>query len=580
MDFERVEIDMATVSLLSQRFDELIDNNNYDTLEKLCEHLSKFNPKDSLVATQLYYIIGTGFSTIFSRRKDLYWFSEQISKAVLFFRKALHEASKIGSDYVKSESDGQTYSILELTSRIKTNLANYLSSQGRAFDAIPLYDDAIALSNPVAYLGKARHLIFLAKVLYDDGHKFYHRKEAYRLIEQVYERIDDFPTEIKKELLSDQTLNEFSEWFRKAYPNYKLNNLNTYKEKFNSRKQEQYLKWAAHNRLFINDLNDISVGELVYQDVLTLPSFCFQLNPILSPSEELVYHSHYDEMKNDYCYARYLLFSAKDIPNNVTHFSNSTFSHVDSLDFSITNLKSNHYRSSFRILYSLFDKLSFFIHRFFNVNDLKSDKDITFPKLFLINKNNKKIPHPHFKENKNYFFHALYFILKDMRKTNDDLELDYWFDPEAKKFEDIRNALEHRSLKLVDDFGFSLSQDSTYFEQCITEMKDKIIALNNDLEIINSKLTKQKKEKSVRKLINKKELIINEVNQIQSRLDEKIKLSSHNLVISIGDFEARLMQLMKLARNALMYLSLAIHFDERNKPNDGKTVLPINVPLK
>ena len=56
-------------------------------------------------------------------------------------------------------------------------------------------------------------------------------------------------------------------------------------------------------------------------------------------------------------------------------------------------------------------------------------------------------------------------------------------------------------------------------------------------------------------------------------------LSSHTLLIPISQFESRLMTLIKLARNSIMYLSLALHFEEKKRPGEG-LYLPMDVPLK
>ncbi|WP_332593793.1 LA2681 family HEPN domain-containing protein [Citrobacter sp.] len=67
--------------------------------------------------------------------------------------------------------------------------------------------------------------------------------------------------------------------------------------------------------------------------------------------EELAYHGNYDELKNDYYYARYLFFSSKDIPNKTSHMYNSTFQHVDDMSHSINNLKVAQLKSAFRVVY-------------------------------------------------------------------------------------------------------------------------------------------------------------------------------------------------------------------------------------
>ncbi|EBD8036722.1 hypothetical protein C6J90_22725, partial [Salmonella enterica] len=66
---------------------------------------------------------------------------------------------------------------------------------------------------------------------------------------------------------------------------------------------------------------------------------------------------------------------------------------------------------------------------------------------------------------------------------------------------------------------------------------------------------------------------------LKAKIHEKEKLSSHCLLVPISQFESRIMQLIGLARNSIMYLSLAIHFEERKRPNDG-IYMQREVPLK
>ncbi|XYQ96081.1 hypothetical protein ACTABX_05430 [Pseudomonas syringae] len=69
------------------------------------------------------------------------------------------------------------------------------------------------------------------------------------------------------------------------------------------------------------------------------------------------------------------------------------------------------------------------------------------------------------------------------------------------------------------------------------------------------------------------------MTKLKNTIYEKEKLSTHSLLIPITQFESRLMTLIKLARNSIMYLSLAIHFEERKRPND-QIFIPMELPLK
>jgi hypothetical protein len=353
------------------------------------------------------------------------------------------------------------------------------------------------------------------------------------------------------------------------------------------RKHKQYLEWCAANKLFINDLNDVCEYEISYQDVFALPSFIRTINSTLNMHEELAYHGNYDELKNDFCYARYLIFSSKNIPDNVSHFFNSTYQHVDDMSHSINNLKTGHYKSAFRILYSLFDKIAFFLSRFLDLNEIKDDKMISIDNLFrdFKAKNWKKEwkPHKKLKDSDNHFIHALFYILKDIRDITDSSSVSKWVDPDAQAFAEIRNAMEHRSLKIVDDFGYELTNSyNSYQKDQFNELTKEIENIRIEIESIckeqqqtgkdcNSTLMEQFEAQKIQ--------LMSKLSALELKIHEKEKLSSHTLLIPMSQFESRLMTLMKLARNSIMYLSLALHFEEQKRPKEG-LYLPTAVPLK
>ena len=301
--------------------------------------------------------------------------------------------------------------------------------------------------------------------------------------------------------------------------------------------------------------------------------------------EELMYHGNFDELKNEYCYARYLIFSAENIPNGTEHFFNKTYPHVEDMANTITNIKASQYKSAFRILYSLFDKIAYFISRFFALNEIDYDNRINFERLFRKKNSEKKWqPHPKLKDSKNCFIHALFYILKDIRDVDDFSSVSHCLDPEAKAFSEIRNALEHRSLKIVDDFGYELAQSDAAYRLLQLEK------LNNELQNIKVRLDNLKREIRLSKknnnfllvtdLKNKEEDLSQDYQRIESTITEKKKLSTHSMLIKESEFKARLMTLMQLARNSIMYLSLAINLEEQSKPDDGALQFPVYVPLK
>ena len=193
-------------------------------------------------------------------------------------------------------------------------------------------------------------------------------------------------------------------------------------------------------------------------------------------------------------------------------------------------------------------------------------------------------PHSKLKDSQNCFIHALFYILKDIRDVKDSTSVSRWLDPDAKAFSEIRNAIEHRSLKIVDDFGYTLTQSGKAFKQSqLEKLNGDIGDFEEQLQELYGEIASAKKAHNITlkaELETKKKLLDEGLRQTRSKIYEHQKLSSHSVLIKESEFESRLMTLIKLARNSIMYLSLAIHVEEKNKPDNGAVMMPIEVPLK
>ncbi|WP_410375960.1 LA2681 family HEPN domain-containing protein [Enterobacter sp. CPE_E331] len=567
----------------SKRADEYIIKGDHVSLSALVESFTEqdFTFTHPLYEAHYLYCLGNCYSVLYETRKTE-WYSDDLMKSVIFYRKALYALPK--EDW--REHDNNTHAYNSLRSMIETNLANRLSSQGRTLCCIPHYDKAISIDNNlVAIIAKANNEIFLGHSLYDNGHSEYHYYIAYELVKKGIENIDQLYPEQRAPLEKGGKLLNFKKWFEELFETSDFDYVKEYTEKTTSKKQKKYLEWCASKSLFLNDLNDACEYPITYQDVFELPSFVRSLNSSLTMSEELSYHGNYDELKNDYCYARYLIFSSKDIPDDTPHMFNSTYQHVEDMTYSINNMKIAQYKSAFRTVYSIFDKVAYLISRFFDLNDLKDDKKISIDNLFRDFKGNntKWKPHKKLKDSDNHFIHALFYILKDIRKVGDSDSATKWLDPNAVAFAEIRNAMEHRSLKIVDDFGYELAKShNIYNDEEFRKMQAEVNTLPDEIRGGKLKMEQARKE-GANDLAQHLEEDVNKMNSrladLKSKIYEKEKLSSHSLLIPISQFESRLMQLIGLARNSIIYLSLAIYFEERRRPRDG-IYMPREVPLK
>ncbi|HGF7738401.1 TPA: LA2681 family HEPN domain-containing protein, partial [Enterococcus faecium] len=157
--------------------------------------------------------------------------------------------------------------------------------------------------------------------------------------------------------------------------------------------------------------------------------------------------------------------------------------------------------AAYRSIYSIFDKLAYFLNKYLKLGI--SDDVISFVNLWYKDVRNQKRRKEIQKiQRENYALNGLWWIYKDLR--NKTVYGDKHIDPVLKKISGVRNAMEHRYLKILDYYELNLNKES-------------------------------------------------------SRLDE----FAYN--ISFNDFEELTIELLKLAREAIIQLIMIIKIEESKK---------------
>lgn len=96
------------------------------------------------------------------------------------------------------------------------------------------------------------------------------------------------------------------------------------------------------------------------------------------------------------------------------------------------------------------------------------------------------------------------------------------------------------------------------------DMDNELSELVDSLEGIRKSISLARKEKDndkVSELLEQRIKLESKRRKIEHKKDEKQKLSTHTLHVSVEEFERRLFTLIKLVRSSIMYLSLAINLD-------------------
>ena len=329
--------------------------------------------------------------------------------------------------------------------QILTNLGNLFSHIGRFSEAQEYFNKAIQIDNEfsMAYGNTGFALYYYARVISDPNQQFiflqYARKHLLKALNNngVYQEAKQaFRTIIDKieTIFSGEELND--------YKNYSYSLGKSVKEK-------RYRQWCIENTLFINPLNDILKSNVVAHDYLFTPTMVFRFD------EKPIFHSLYNQLKQEFVSARYLYYES--ITTTKQHFSDSEVTLMDTLDYCIYSFGLEKCKTAFKMAYSLFDKIAYFLNEYFKLQ-IKSNR-INFRSIWYLDGNRIKGLRPELLNKNNWALRGLFWLSKDLSADGYSS-----IEPEAKQIGTLRNYMEHKSFKIVDSFNESWTKETETFE--------------------------------------------------------------------------------------------------------------------
>lgn len=540
------------VDLDAAKMDEIILGRKFEELKTFIELLENRQYHSSKCRAENYYIIGNGYAILADSFQSVW--DERVGLQVKFYKKAQYELGF-------SELNG------DLQSRVFTNLANALYSQGRLFEALKEYDRAIAAyNNPLAHFSKGRVLLEVSSSLYDGGHAIYFQKEAYPLLKYIYEcRKTLFDAEHLKFIDAATPYIEFVRHFDQYFDSIceEFPHFSELKgSPGKSRKERLYKKWCLDNTLFINDLNEITIEAVAAQDVMGLPSVRYSINPLIGITESLWLSGAFSEIKHQYAHARFTYYEAIESQyskREVSHYANNDLFLVNTLDYCVYRRDIEQLKISFRLLYSCFDKLALLLFRYL---DPGSTARVYFSNVWY--GDNKAVKQSLLSSDNPYLL-ALYWLSREIN-DNETEGHDHWMDSNASKLADIRNKLEHGGFRVVID---DLYKVTNTFDRGLAETKYAEILARIEA---NNKIIKGGVPKAEQKKIREK------IKSDQDLIAEKNRLVGYPLIITHKELRDQTLRLMKKVRYAIIYTSLAIHYEEE-KHDDSGVVIPYETPL-
>jgi hypothetical protein len=196
------------------------------------------------------------------------------------------------------------------------------------------------------------------------------------------------------------------------------------------------------------------------------------------------------------------------------HFSDRRVSLVNTLDYPTYSLAIEKVKAAYRIGYSILDKIAYFLNEYAALG--VKPRDVYFKTIWYEKGNaQQRVVREQFALSKNLPLRGLYWLAKDLF----DPELQGVMEPDAQELYTIRNRLEHSYLKVHD---MLISRSGT---------------------------------------------------------DALSRMFTDRLAHSVArdDFQAKTLQVYKLARSALIYLSLGMHREEQRRAAGklGELVAPM-----
>ncbi len=320
---------------------------------------------------------------------------------------------------------------------VQVNLGNLLSHVGRFVDAIPYWENAASLlpdfGMATGNLGMG--LLLYARFLSSRRDQLLFARRASQLLDEaIGPNLHAHALEALSQKRS--SIAAYLESWRHLDVNLSDRAPDDTKE------EGRYRQWCVRNRLFLNPLNDMTDMPLACQDTLTLPS-------IVVPIDDGPYYAgFFDQMKQEYVSARFLLWESSQVWG--AHYSDRLVTMANTLDYPAYGLYTEKLRSSFRMAYSILDKVAFFLNHYLRLG--LTEKSVSFRSLWYQGGDRTRGLAKDLADRHNFPLRGLYWLSKDLFEDRpgfqDSLE------PDGRDLCEIRNRLEHRYVKLhLGDWG-------------------------------------------------------------------------------------------------------------------------------
>jgi len=153
-------------------------------------------------------------------------------------------------------------------------------------------------------------------------------------------------------------------------------------------------------------------------------------------------HGLYSQIKQEYCSARWLAYTGTQL--QTAHFSDRDVQLYNTLDYPAYGLAVEQLKLAFRSAYSLFDKIAYFLNAYLALSI--QERSISFRGLWFTDQSPKKGIRDEFAARANWPLRGLFWLARDLYEDNPQFR--DVLDPDAQRMREVRNHLEHKYLKV------------------------------------------------------------------------------------------------------------------------------------
>lgn len=432
-------------SSFAKQFDEAFDKKDASAIEKLIDsakqsiddaNLPKGQvPENNASKAQICYSIATSYGDlgqVTNKSND-----EELVKQQLFYYRESIRFIEI------DEYNQEQYApyILAFKQNLYINYGNTLKLCGRFISAIEQYLKALNINrNNGMALGNLGQLHQqYACLVYNEFHRDYLHYFAYHNLREAVESSDPNLYEQAR-----QGFAKLIDYYNDEYINeVLLPDLNIPDKDFETTEESLYRQWGLRHHLFLNPLNDLPIIENCFAtDEMNLP------NMVVKIDDKPIFHGMFNQIKQEYVYARYLYYSSLQFQSK-PHFADKDTLLVNLPDYPQYSIRVEMLKSAYKTLFGLFDRIAYFLNSYFNLGI--KEKDVSFSSIWLSchGKSGKSGYYAYantLNANSNSALAALYWIRKDFSDSFSASTTPY-----LKRIKEVRHAFEHKYVKIVND---------------------------------------------------------------------------------------------------------------------------------